>query len=100
VWDSTHPAGTQGDNPYSRRVRFISLQGRGAPLQRWVSESRDPAQDFIELFADELPQGRQTPREAAPAVTRVLLGADSDNTASRSTGWVSDLRWGTAGTPP
>lgn len=93
VWDSTHPAGTQGANPYTRRVRFISLQGRGAPLQRWVNESRDPAQDFIELFADELPQGRQTPRGAVPPVTRVLLGADSDNTASTSTGWVADLRW-------
>ncbi|MBS3997214.1 MAG: DUF3047 domain-containing protein [Hydrogenophaga sp.] len=100
VWDSVHPAGTQGANPYTRRVRFISLQGRGAPLQRWVSETRDPAQDFIERFADELPQGRQTPREAVPPITRVLLGADSDNTASSSTGWVADLRWAVAKAPP
>lgn len=99
VWDSTHPTGTQGANPYTRRVRFISLQGRGAPLQRWVNENRDPAQDFLDLFADELPQGRQTPREALPAITSLLLGADSDNTASTSTGWVSDLRWAAA-TPP
>jgi hypothetical protein len=81
-------------------VRFISLQGRGAPLQRWVNESRDPAQDFIDLFADELPPGRQTPREAVPAITRVLLGADSDNTASTSTGWVADLRWAAGSIPP
>ena len=75
------------------RVRFISLQGGGAPLKRWASESRDVARDFIELFADELPEGRATPTRAAPPVTRVLLGADSDNTASTSSGWVADLRW-------
>ena len=88
VWDSTHSALTQSPNPYTRRVRFISLQGRGAPLARWVTESRDVAQDFAALFADELPAG--TP---APPITRVLLGADSDNTASTSSGWVADLRW-------
>lgn len=93
VWDSTHPALTQGANPYTRRVRFISLQGRGAPLARWVGESRDVVRDFIDLFADELPDGPSTPRPAAPAVTRVLIGADSDNTASSSTGWVADVRW-------
>jgi Protein of unknown function (DUF3047) len=88
VWDSTHPALTQGPNPYTKRVRFISLQGRGAPLARWVNESRDVAQDFATLFADELPAGAPTPR-----ITRVLLGADSDNTATTSSGWVADLRW-------
>lgn len=102
VWDSSHPAGLQGANPYSKRVRFISLQGQGAALARWVAESRDVAQDFVALFADELPDGAATPRSAAPAVTRVLIGADSDNTASTSSGWVGDLRWATgasAGTP-
>jgi len=93
VWDSMHPALTQGANPYTRRVRFISLQGRGAPLVRWVEESRDVARDFIDLFADELPEGRATTRTAVPAVTRVLIGADSDNTGSTSSGWVADVRW-------
>jgi len=92
VWDSTHPALTQGPNPYTKRVRFISLQGRGAPFARWVSESRDVAQDFAMLFADELPTGAEAPR-----VTRVLLGADSDNTGTTSSGWVADLRWNERG---
>jgi hypothetical protein len=92
VWDSVHAAGLQGANPYTRRVRFIVLQGRSAPLQRWVSESRDVAQDFIELFADELPRGRQTPRHEVPPLTTVLIGADSDNTGTQSVGWVADLQ--------
>lgn len=93
VWDSAGAAPQQGVNPYTRRVRFMSLQGRNSPLTRWVSESRDVAQDFAELFADELPQGAQTQRANLPPVTAVLIGADSDNTASKSTGWVADLRW-------
>lgn len=93
VWDSAGAAGVQGANPYTRRVRFISLQGHDAPLGRWVSEARDVAQDFATLFADELPQGAQTPRAALPPITTVLIGADSDNTASRSLGYVADLLW-------
>ena len=93
VWDSAGPAPRQGVNPYTRRVRFISLRGRSAPLSRWVAESRDVGQDFATLFADELPQGSETPRAELPAVTQVVIGADSDNTASRSTGWIQGIRW-------
>ena len=93
VWDSAGPAPLEGVNPYTRRVRFISLQGRNSPLTRWTSESRDVAKDFATLFADELPKGAQTPTADVPPVTTVLIGADSDNTASKSTGWVADLRW-------
>jgi len=88
VWDSTYPAQTQAANPYTRRVRFITLQGVSAPLQRWVNESRNLREDFVRLFADEMPAGAAVPR-----ITRVLVGADSDNTGSRSTGWVADLGW-------
>jgi hypothetical protein len=93
VWDSGHPAPLQGANPYTRRVRFISLQGQGAAMGQWVNESRDLAQDFATLFSDELPASADIPR-----VSSVLIGADSDNTASRSVGWVTDLRW--ADDPP
>jgi hypothetical protein len=93
VWDSGAPAPLEGVNPYTRRMRFISLQGRNAPLTRWIDESRDVAMDFARLYADELPQGAQTPRAELPRVTSVLIGADSDNTSSRSTAWVANLRW-------
>lgn len=93
VWDSAGAAGVRGANPYTRRVRFISLQGQASPLGRWVGESRDVAQDFATLFADELAQGAKTPRDALPPITTVLISADSDNTASQSLGWVADLRW-------
>jgi hypothetical protein len=88
VWDSVHPAGLRGANPYTARVRYITLQGQGTSLAQWQTESRDVAADFTQLFADELPQGA-----AVPLVRAVLIGADSDNTGSRSVGWVSALGW-------
>lgn len=90
VWDSGRPAGLQGANPYTKRVRYISLRGSETPTGQWVSESRDLARDFATLFADELPAG-----SAVPPLRTVLIGADSDNTASRSSGWVADLRTAT-----
>ena len=75
-------------------VRFISLQGQGAALGQWATETRDVAQDFATLFADELPTGAPLPH-----VRSVLIGADSDNTASRSTGWLAGLHWVPAAAP-
>jgi hypothetical protein len=88
VWDSVHPAGLQGPNPYTPRVRFITLQGKGATLAKWQTETRDVAADFAKLFADELPDGA-----AVPKVRAVLIGADSDNTGAQSVGWVKGLHW-------
>lgn len=88
VWDSVHPAGLRGANPYTARVRYIALQGQGASLAQWQTESRDLEADFAQLFADELTQGA-----TVPPVRAVLIGADSDNTGSRSVGWVGAMRW-------
>jgi hypothetical protein len=88
VWDSVHPAGLQGANPYTQRVRFITLQGKGAPLAQWQTEIRDVASDFANLFGDELPAGA-----AVPKVRAVLIGADSDNTGNQSVGWVKAMDW-------
>ncbi|MFN5179446.1 DUF3047 domain-containing protein [Limnohabitans sp.] len=91
VWDPLQAADASGANPYSRRVRFVVLQGQGAALQGWAAESRDVAADFVRLFGDELPAGSD--RRAVPAVSAVALGADSDNTRARSSGWVAQLQW-------
>lgn len=88
VWDSVHPAGLRGVNPYSQRVRFITLQGRQSLLAQWQTETRDVAADFAQLFADESPAGAAVPR-----VRAVLIGADSDNTGTHSVAWVSAIQW-------
>lgn len=89
VWDSVLSAGAQGDNPYTRRVRFVVLRGQETPTGQWLDESRDVARDSAAAFADEWPG----PQAAPPRLVSVLIGADSDNTAARSQGWVAALRW-------
>jgi Protein of unknown function (DUF3047) len=91
LWDPLQASATTAANPYSRRVRYVVVQGTGAPLQQWMSESRDVAQDFLALFGDELPAG--SAKTAVPTVSAVVIGADSDNTQARSNGWVAQLQW-------
>lgn len=93
VWDSAGPAHQEGSNPYTRRVRFIVLQGKDSPLRRWTVESRDVAADLARVFADELPQGEHTAADRLPQARSVLVGADSDNTGSASIGWVAGVSW-------
>lgn len=87
VWDSAQAAGLRGANPYTRRVRYISLRGTEAPLGKWLAERRQVQQDYLELFKDEAPGHLPVPLLA------VVLGADSDNTASTSRGWFNQVQW-------
>lgn len=91
LWDPLQAKNTTAANPYSRRVRYVVVQGAGAPTQRWLSESRDVTQDFVTLFGNELPAG--STRTEVPPVMAVVIGADSDNTQSRSIGWVAQVQW-------
>ena len=87
VWDSAQPAGLRGANPYTRRVRYISVRGTEAPLKQWLTERRQPGQDYLALFKDETGAS-----PTVPAVTAVVLGADSDNTGSTSVGWFEQIQ--------
>lgn len=83
VWDTTLPAGTVLDNAFTRRMRYMVLQSGASKLDKWVSERRDVAADFLQLFGAESPE--------VPAITAVAVGADADNTQSRSVGYISGL---------
>jgi Protein of unknown function (DUF3047) len=94
LWDPAQASNASGANPYSRRVRYLVLQGKTAPLQRWVRESRDVAADFVRLFGDELPPASPgSDTRAVPPASAVVIGGDSDNTQARSSGWVAQLQW-------
>lgn len=85
VWDTLYPSGTSGANPYSARIRYIVLDGLGAPTGQWVTQRRRVAEDFQRLFGMESP--------VTPPVIAVVVGADSDNTQGQSTAYISQLRW-------
>jgi len=84
VWDAKLAAGTALDNAFTRRIRYIVLQSGNDRLDRWVSERRDLAADFMRLFKDESPTG-------VPPIVSIAIGADSDNTKSHSVSYVSGV---------
>jgi hypothetical protein len=83
VWDRLLPAGTELRNAYTRRMRYIVLQGPSTPLAAWRSERRDLRADFLRVYGDEA-------REVPPLIA-IAVGADADNTKSESRAYLSDL---------
>lgn len=90
VWDGKAPAGTIAPNAYTDRVQMVVADSGPASLGRWVSHERDVAEDFRRAFG--LP---------APAITSVIVSADTDNTGESTEAWFGDieLRRRTAGRP-
>lgn len=83
VWDPSLTAGQVLPNAYTRRMRWMVLQGQGSALGGWREERRDLQADFLRVFGDEA--------RTMPRVQAVLVGADADNTAGRGLGYVADL---------
>lgn len=81
VWDPSWPRGSVVANAYTKRVRFITLDGA---VDAWLSERHDLAADFLRAFGDE--------SREVPPLRAILVGADADNTGGRSVGWIDDLR--------
>ncbi len=75
VWAPLVAAGQVLPNAHTRRMRWIVLQGQGAPLGQWREERRDLRADFLRAFGDEATE--------PPPLLAVLVGADADNTAGR-----------------
>jgi hypothetical protein len=88
VWANAEKPGDMIENPYTRRVRSIVLRGNAQVGGIWLDEQRDVMQDLRQAFGDEWPAGAPD-----PLVKAIFLAADSDNTASHSTAWITDLRY-------
>lgn len=83
VWDNQLPVGTEIDNAFTRRMRYIVLQSGPARLRQWTAERRDVGADFLKLFGNET--------TTLPPIIGVAVGADADNTHSRSVAHVADM---------
>ncbi len=83
VWDTQLPVGTVLDNAFTKRMRYMVLRSGGQRMNQWVTERRDVMADFLKLFGSE--------SETVPPIIGVAVGADSDNTHTRSVGYVTGL---------
>jgi len=75
VWAPLAAAGQVLPNAHTRRMRWMVLQGQGAPLGSWREERRDLRADVLRAFGDEAAE--------PPPLLAVLVGADADNTGGR-----------------
>lgn len=83
VWDTELAPDTVLDNAFTHRLRYMVLRSGSSGLRQWAEERRDIDADFLKLFGAEVSK--------VPAIIGVAVGADADNTHSRSLGFVADL---------
>jgi hypothetical protein len=83
VWAPEQVASALLPSAYTRRMRWIVLQGSGSPLAAWHAERRDLREDFLRAFGDEASE--------MPPIAAVLVGADADNTGGHGLAYVADL---------
>jgi hypothetical protein len=83
VWDPSLPAGTELDNAFTRRMRYIVLASGADKVGKWLSEKRNVLADFTKLFGAESPK--------VPPIMGIAIGADADNTKSRSVAYVANI---------
>jgi len=79
VWDNRAPIGTRHWSPYTTRVHILTLQSGAQHVNEWVDERHDVAADFRAAFG-----------VAAPRITGVALGNDTDQTHESVTTWFGD----------
>jgi hypothetical protein len=64
-------------------VRYIVVDSASSPLKKWLSHQQNVEADFLATFPGE--------SDGVPPVMGVAIGADADNTADHSLGFVTDV---------
>jgi hypothetical protein len=83
VWAHAESVGSAQSSPYTGRVRYLVLNSGEGQLRTWQEHQRDVRADFLTAFGAE--------SSSVPAVTAILVGADSDNTHDKSLGYIADI---------
>jgi hypothetical protein len=83
VWDRLLPVGSQLPNVFSARVRYLVVSQGPAQPGKWLALERNLARDFLRAFGHE--------SALVPPLLALAIGADADNAATHSLGYVGDL---------
>jgi hypothetical protein len=82
VWANKAPVGTVIENPHTGRVKMIVAVSGGAQVGKWVTVSRNVADDFKKAFGED-----------PGLMTDVGIMTDTDNTATTVDAWYGDIRF-------
>jgi Protein of unknown function (DUF3047) len=83
IWAHAEQVGTEQTSPYTSRVHYIVLNTGESQLKTWQEHKRNVSVDFIRAYGTE--------SSVLPAVTAIIIGADSDNTQGASLAYVTDI---------
>jgi Protein of unknown function (DUF3047) len=83
VWANAENVASIHASPTTARVRYMVLDTAATPLKAWKSHKRNLSEDFLKAFGTET--------STVPALTAIIVGADSDNTQDISLGYVADI---------
>jgi len=81
VWANEVDVGKTFEHPSSGRSRFLVLQSGNAKAGQWITEERDLAADWKQLFRDDDP----------PVIVGLGFMTDSDGTKTNVTGSYDDI---------
>ena len=80
VWATGEEPGTIAPNPYSARVQMVVVDSGAARLGRWQAHERDVAADYRRAFKAD-----------PPAMSGVIVSADTDNTGESAESYFGDV---------
>jgi Protein of unknown function (DUF3047) len=83
VWAHAEEPGSVHASPTTARVRYMVLNSGAAQQKTWQVHQRNISIDFLKAFGAE--------SATVPALTAIIVGADSDNTQDTSLGYISDI---------
>lgn len=87
VWGGSHAPGTIKPNPYFAQGRILVLASADAPVQQWLTETRDVQADIKRAFGDDADLAH---------LRYVALSADTDDGGDHSLAQITSLAWGPA----
>ena len=83
VWDNKQPVGSTQHNAFTHRMRYIVLRSGNQHLGQWMTEQRNLAVDYAQVFGDE--------SSAMPMLIGITISADSDNTHGSGLAYMGDI---------
>jgi hypothetical protein len=83
VWAHAEDTGSVHASPTTARVRYMVLNSGSTALKTWQEHQRNVGADFLKAFGAE--------SATVPALTAIVVGADSDNTQDTSLGYIADI---------
>lgn len=80
VWSNNQPVDTRWPNAFTGNAMMVAVESGPEQLGQWVSEHRNVAEDYRQLFGKE--PGK---------VDAVAIMTDTDNSGQRATAWYGDI---------